>query len=154
MYKNLLFLVIVITFSYFIINHVSDMKIKLKKKNKNNFSKPISTELSSNIDEYIEETINKYDKPYVTNNNTMDEVKKLVNKKEQENYINNINNVLDKQKESSYGVPSSFKPDFSKQNFIKQEMDNRVLQKKDIFIKNKNLSINPANQDSINAYIN
>ena len=47
MYKNLLFLVIIITFSYFIINHVSDMgvkEIKEKKEKVNNFSKPISTE--------------------------------------------------------------------------------------------------------------
>ena len=36
MYKNLLFLVIIITFSYFIINHVSDMEIKKKEKKKKN----------------------------------------------------------------------------------------------------------------------
>ena len=74
------------------------MEIKPKKNKKNNFSKPISTELSSNIDEYIDETINKYDKPHITNHNPMDKIKNMINKKEQENYINNINNVLDEQK--------------------------------------------------------
>ena len=34
MYKNLLFLVIIITFSYFIINHVLDMEVKKKKEKK------------------------------------------------------------------------------------------------------------------------
>lgn len=157
MYKNLLFLVIVITFSYFIINHISDMEVKEKKKKKkkvNNFSKPISTELSTNIDEYIDETINKYDKPLVTDHNPMDEVKEMINEEEQKKYINNVNNVLDEQKKSSYGVPTSFKPDYSKQKFVKQEMDNRVLQKKNIFVSSKNININAANQDSNNAYIN
>ena len=130
MYKNLLFIIIFITFSYFIINHITDMEVKKKEKSINNFSKPISTELSTNIDEYIDETINKYDKPLVTDHNPMDKVKEMVNKKEQENYINNLNNVLDEQKNSSYGVPTSFKPDYSKQKFVKQQMENRILQKK------------------------
>ena len=129
------------------------MEIKPKKNKKNNFSKPISTELSSNIDEYIDETINKYDKPHITNHNPMDKIKNMINKKEQENYINNINNVLDEQKKSNYGVPTSFKPDYSKQKFIKQEMENRVLQKKNIFVSSKDITINAANQDSNNAYI-
>ena len=156
MYKNLLFIIIFITFSYFIINHITDMEVKKKKKEKsiNNFSKPISTELSTNIDEYIDETINKYDKPLVTDHNPMDKVKEMVNKKEQENYINNLNNVLDEQKNSSYGVPTSFKPDYSKQKFVKQQMENRILQKKNIFVSNKNINIIAANQDSNNAYIN
>lgn len=157
MYKNLLFIIIFITFSYFIINHITDMEVKKKKKKEksiNNFSKPISTELSTNIDEYIDETINKYDKPLVTDYNPMDKVKEMVNKKEQENYINNLNNVLDEQKNSSYGVPTSFKPDYSKQKFVKQQMENRILQKKNIFVSSKNININAANQDSNNAYIN
>ena len=84
----------------------------------------------------------------------MDKVKEMVNKKEQENYINNLNNVLDEQKNSSYGVPTSFKPDFSKQKFVKQQMENRILQKKNIFVSNKNINVIAANQDSNNAYIN
>ena len=84
----------------------------------------------------------------------MDEVKEMINEEEQKKYINNVNNVLDEQKKSSYGVPTTFKPDYSKQKFIKQEMDNRVLQKKNIFVSSKNININAANQDSNNAYIN
>ena len=78
----------------------------------------------------------------------------MVNKEEQKKYINNINNILDEQKNSNYGIPTSFKPNYSKQKFVKQEMDNRILQKKNIFVSSKNININAANQDSNNVYIN
>ena len=151
MFKKLFLFVIIITFSNFILNHLNSInKVKSKKpkqKNTVNFNN-ISTDLSTDIDNYIDETIQKYDEPFVKTSNPNNDIKTMINDEEQKKYVNGLSTILQEQKSTNAGVPNNFNPNLEQQKFIKNNMDNRIVQKKDIFISKKDINIEAINEDN------
>jgi hypothetical protein len=151
MFKKLFLFVIIITFSNFILNHLNSInKVKSKnskQKNIVNFNN-ISTDLSTDIDNYIDETIQKYDEPFVKTSNPNNDIKTMINDEEQKKYINGLSTILKEQKSTNAGVPINFNPNLEQQKFIKNNMDNRIVQKKDIFLPKKNNIIEAINEDN------
>lgn len=152
MFKKILIFIIIITFTNFIINHLNGINsLTNKKKTQNNnvnLNDKITTELSTDIENYIDETINKYDVPYVKDNDITNNIKNMINIEEQKKYINGLSSILQEQKSTNAGVPTNFNPNLENQNIIKNNMDNRIVQKKDIFISNKNINIDAINEEN------